>query len=80
MHEIEAWLKRYKMEGKFNSLILRVHPSLGEKLNQGFISTLKKIQLKYFVKITLDQSEKINPQHFRFVAKKTNEDITDEFA
>jgi ribonuclease G len=80
MHEIEAWLKRYKMEGKYNSLILRVHPSLGEKLKQGFISTLKKIQIKYFIKLTLEQSEKINPQTFRFIAKKTNEDITDEFA
>lgn len=80
MHEIEAWLKRYKMEGKYNSLILRVHPSLGEKLKQGFISTLKKIQIKYFIKLTLEQSEKINPQTFRFIAKKTNEDLTDEFA
>jgi ribonuclease G len=80
MHEIEAWLKRYKMEGKYNSLILRVHPSLGEKLKQGFISTLKKIQIKYFIKLTLEQSEKVNPQTFRFIAKKTNEDLTDEFA
>jgi ribonuclease G len=80
MHEIEAWLKRYKMEGKYNSLILRVHPSLGEKLKQGFISTLTKIQIKYFIKLTLEQSEKLNPQTFRFIAKKTNEDLTEEFA
>lgn len=79
MHEIEGWLKRYKMEGKYNSLILRVHPSLGEKLKQGFISTLTKIQLKYFVKLTLEQTEKISPQTFRFIAKKTNEDLTEEF-
>ncbi|NMB80804.1 MAG: Rne/Rng family ribonuclease, partial [Ignavibacteria bacterium] len=79
IHEIEGWLKRYKMEGKYNSLILRVHPSLGEKLKQGFISTLTKIQLKYFVIITLEQSEKISPQTFRIIAKKTNEDLTEEF-
>lgn len=80
IHEIEGWLKRYKMEGKYNSLILKVHPSLGEKLKQGFISTLTKIQLKYFIKLKLEQTEKISPQTFRFIAKKTNEDLTEEFA
>ncbi len=80
IHEIEGWLKRYKMEGKYYSLIIRVHPSLGEKLKQGFISTLTKIQIKYFVKLRLEQTEKISPQTFRFIAKKTNEDITEEFA
>ncbi|MEW6506677.1 MAG: Rne/Rng family ribonuclease [Bacteroidota bacterium] len=80
IHEIEAWLKRYKMEGKYYSLIICVHPSLGEKLKQGFISTLTKIQLKYFIKLSLEQSEKINPQTFRFISKKTNEDLTEEFA
>ncbi|MBS3944934.1 MAG: Rne/Rng family ribonuclease [Melioribacter sp.] len=80
IHEIEGWLKRYKMEGKYYSLIIRVHPSLGEKLKQGFISTLTKIQLKYFVKLSLEQTEKISPQTFRFIAKKTNEDLTEEFA
>jgi ribonuclease G len=80
IHEIEGWLKRYKMEGKYYSLIIRVHPSLGEKLKQGFISTLTKIQLKYFVKLSLEQTEKISPQTFRFISKKTNEDLTEEFA
>jgi ribonuclease G len=80
IHEIEGWLKRYKMEGKYYSLIIRVHPSLGEKLKQGFISTLTKIQLKYFIKLSLEQTEKISPQTFRFIAKKTNEDLTEEFA
>jgi ribonuclease G len=80
IHELEGWLKRYKLEGRYRTLLLKVHPSLGEKLTEGFISTLTKIQIKYFVKIYLDKDEKINPQTFRILAKKTNEDLTEEFA
>ncbi|MBM4170524.1 MAG: Rne/Rng family ribonuclease [Ignavibacteria bacterium] len=79
IHELEAWLKRYKLEGKYRSLILKVHPSLAESLQKGFISTHKKIQLKYFLKLNLSKDEKINPQSFRLVAKKTGEDLTEEF-
>lgn len=80
IHEIDAWLKRYKMEGKYKSLILKVHPSLGDKLKEGFISTKTKLQLKYFIKIKLDKDEKLSPQVFRMISKKTGEDLTEEFA
>jgi ribonuclease G len=79
IHEIEAWLKRYRLEGKYKSLILKVHPSLGEKLMQGTFSTLLKIQLKYFIRVKLDQDEKLNIQSFRFIARKTGEDLTEEY-
>ncbi|MFZ5948815.1 MAG: Rne/Rng family ribonuclease [Stygiobacter sp.] len=80
IHEIEHWLKRYKLQGKHNFLTLKVHPSLGEKLKQGFISILTKLQLKYFVRIKLVEVEKISPQKFQFSISKTGEDITDEIS
>lgn len=80
IHEIEAWLKRYRMEGRHKSLIIKVHPSLGDKMKEGFISTLTKLQLKYFLRIKLDQDERANPQTFRILSKKTGEDLTEEFA
>ncbi|MEW6196224.1 MAG: Rne/Rng family ribonuclease [Bacteroidota bacterium] len=79
IHEIDAWLKRYKLEGKYKSLILKVHPSLGSKLKEGFISTSTRLQMKYFIKIKLDKDEKVSPQIFRMIAKKTGEDLTEEF-
>jgi ribonuclease G len=79
IHEIEKWLKRYRLEGKFKSLTLKVHPSLGKNMKEGFISTLTKIQFKYFIRIKLDQDEKINPQTFRILSTKTGEDLTEEF-
>lgn len=80
MHEIERWLKRYKVEGNAKSLILKVHPSLGSKLKEGFISYLTKLQLKYFVRIKLQEEEKVNPQNFYFLSSKTGDDLTGDFA
>jgi ribonuclease G len=79
IHEIEKWLKRYRLEGKANSITLKVHPSLGKNMKEGFISTLTKIQFKYFVRIKLEQEEKLNPQAFRIISTKTGEDLTEKF-
>ncbi|MEW6702920.1 MAG: Rne/Rng family ribonuclease [Bacteroidota bacterium] len=80
MHEIERWLKRYKVEGNAKSLILKVHPSLGSKLKEGFISYLTKLQLKYFIRIKLQEEEKVSPQNFHFLSSKTGNDLTGDFA
>jgi ribonuclease G len=80
IHGIEDWLKRFKMEGGRQKLTLRVHPSLGVKLKEGFISTFLKIQLKYLIKLKLVEDEKSNPQAFRFLSSKTGEDITQQFS
>lgn len=79
IYEIEEWIKRYKINGKGRSVILKVHPSLGRKLKEGKISTLTKFQFKYFVRITLDEDETQNPQHYQLICKKTGKNLTDEF-
>ncbi len=79
MHEIDRWLKRFKAEGKGNSLILKVHPSLGEKLKEGFISPIMKIRLRYMLRIKMVEDEKISLQNFHFISPKTGLDITTDF-
>ncbi len=79
IYEIESWLKRYRIAGRKKSLTLKVHPSLGKTLKDGFISTLTKIQFKYFIRLKLDLDEKVNPQSFRIISTKTGEDLTEEF-
>lgn len=79
IHEIEGWIKRYRIAGKKKSLTLKIHPSLGSKFNEGFISTLTKIQFKYFIRLKLDLDEKVNPQSFRIISTKSSEDLTEEF-
>lgn len=80
MHEIEDWLKRYKLQGKYRVLQLKAHPILISKLKEGRISTITKLQLKYFFKIKLKKDENMSPQAFQIFAAKTGEDLTEEFA
>ncbi len=80
IHEIEEWLKRYKLEGKQKSLVLQVHPLLGRNLKKGLISTLTKLQYRYMIKIKLKEKESISPQSFNIFSAKTGEDLTEEFS
>ena len=79
LHEIEEWLKSYKNAGKSKSLTLRVHPSLASKFKEGKISTLARLQFKYFIRLKLLEDQKLNPQKFMILSTKTGEDLTDEF-
>ncbi|MCF8240391.1 MAG: Rne/Rng family ribonuclease [Melioribacteraceae bacterium] len=80
IHEIEEWLKRYKLAGKRKSLKLKIHPSLVEKLNEGILSTITRFQMRYMLRIKLDVDDKINPREFYFYVSKTGEDLTEEFS
>ena len=80
IHEIEQWIKRYKSIGSSFSLILKVHPSLGAKLKEGFISRLTKYQIKFFIRIKLQEDEKINPQVFYFYSAKTGKYLDSDIA
>lgn len=79
INEIDQWLKRYKNEGNRQSLRLIVHNSLGLKLRIGTFSTLNKLQLKYFVRIKLEEKNDVNPQSFRFMNSKTEKEITTDY-
>lgn len=80
LYEIENSIKRIKMEKKARKLTLHVHPSLGIKLKEGTISKLTKLQLKYFVRLILDEDEKLNPQKFHILISKSGENITEEYS
>lgn len=79
INEIDQWLKRYKNEGNRQSLRLIVHNSLGLKLRIGNLSTMKKLQFKYFMRIRLEEKNDVNPQSFRFIEDKTDKEITNDY-
>lgn len=79
IHEIEDWLKKYKLTGEDRKLVLKVHPSLGGKLKEGLFSTLFKLQSKYFIKINLQEDNKMSPQEYQFLTVTEEKDITDKF-
>ena len=79
IHEIEEWLKRFKAGKNGRFLTLEVHPTIARNLKEGKVRLLTKIQLKYFVKIKLVESESVSPSTFRFLSQKTQKDLTADF-
>jgi ribonuclease G len=80
VHEIEEWLKRYKLEGKSKTITLAVHPSLGSILKQGKISFITKARFKYFMRIRLSEDEELGIQTFKFIDTKSGTDLTEDFS
>lgn len=79
IHDIEEWIKRFKIQSKEWGITLRVHPSLARKLRDGKFSTITKMRLKYFIRIKFWEDKSINPQMFKIYSLKTEEDITAEY-
>lgn len=79
IHAIDHWIKKYRNDGNKQSIRLLVHNSLGLKLRDGIISTIKKLQMKYFIRIKLEEKSDVNPQAFRIIDIKTGQEITEEY-
>jgi len=80
IHEIEDWLKRYKIEGKEKALQLVVHPTLGRHLRENSIrSTMNKLRFKYFFRLKLIEDDKLSLQTFKILSAKSGKDLTEEF-
>lgn len=78
LHEIEEWIKRFKRHSKERFLVLYVHPTLGEKLKEGNIRAITRLQFKYLIRIKLIEDENVKPTTFRFHSAKTQKDLTGE--
>jgi ribonuclease G len=77
--EIDRWLRRFRSQSKELRLLLTIHPSMAAFLQEGAISTLRRLMLKYFVRITIVVEPTISVDEFRFVSRKQNTDITKQF-
>jgi len=79
VYDLESWLRKFRRKSRERSIILKCHPSSAEKIREGKIKSLFKLQLKYFVKITLKEDSGISPDSFKFYSAKTGHDLTREF-
>ncbi|MCX6154764.1 MAG: Rne/Rng family ribonuclease [Candidatus Kapabacteria bacterium] len=76
---IERWLKNFRLHSREFRLILHIHPSMANFLNEGTISRLSRFMLKYFVKISIRQADDIPMGGFKFFSAKQQKDITKDY-
>jgi ribonuclease G len=76
---LERWIQRYKGSHSIRSLELRVNPILEAYLKHGIFSRVRKLSLKYKVRIKVTGDSDVALDDYKFYSRKTGEDITEEF-
>jgi ribonuclease G len=79
LNQLERSVRRFKTETRETRITLRINPSLAPALREGTFSRLRRIMLKYFVLITLEEDPAIPIGEFRMISRKQDKDVTDQF-
>ncbi len=78
VYDLETMLRRLKSKLKVRSIVVKCNPSTAAKLREGKITSLIKMQLKFLIRIKLQEDENIPPDSFVFISAKTGNDLTRE--
>jgi ribonuclease G len=76
VYDIEDWLKRFRRFSREFSLIIKCHPSDATRLQD---KKFTRIQLKYLVRLRIEEDMSIPMGKFRFFSKKKGIDLTEKF-
>ena len=76
VYDIEDWLKRFRRFSREFSLIIKCHPSDASRLQD---KKFTRIQLKYLVRLRIEEDAGIPMGKFRFFSKKKGIDLTEKF-
>lgn len=79
INKIERWITRYKGSNNGGKLELRVNPYVKSYLTAGFYSKIAKLQVKYIIRINVEEDETLSFNDFRFYSRKLQKDVTEEF-
>lgn len=77
---IERAIRRYVATRLDRRVILQVHPTMVEFLNDKPFGRRFRLMWKYWVKIILEEDETLAPHQFRLLVKRNREDVTSKFA
>ncbi len=80
IRQIERWIERFRAASKERSLVLKVHPTLSEMLAKGLLSPVRKMELKYLLRIKIELDETLLGDDFKFYSPKQKKDITIEYS
>jgi ribonuclease G len=77
---LERWIQRYKGSQTVHPLTLKVNPIIEAYLIHGLFSRIRKLSFKYKLRMKVIGDSEVALDDFRFISKKTGEDVTEEFS
>jgi ribonuclease G len=78
VYDIEEWIKKFKIQSKERSIIVKCHPTLAAKLKVGKIKTFFKFRFKYRIRLKIEEDESMPLGQVKFFSNKTQKELTDE--
>jgi ribonuclease G len=80
LKQIERWITRFKTDKNGRSLILIINPIQKNRLFSGISGNKIRLFFKYFIFIKIETDENIPFDEFKFLSKKDNTDITQDYS
>jgi len=78
LYDFENMLKKFKRNSGIRSIIVKCHPATAAKLQEGKIKAITKLQLKFLLKIRIEEDSTLKPDVFKFYSAKNGNDLTHE--
>lgn len=79
VYDLEEWVKKFKKTSTEKRLILKCHPLFAMRLREGKDGSLLKLQLKYFIRIKIEEDSNMQIGHLKFISAKTGSELTEIF-
>ncbi len=75
---IDSWLRCFRTNHKDRRLIITVHSSLAEYLNETKLKVVKNFMWQHWVWLEIKADDTLYPDNFRVYSKRRKTDVTDE--
>lgn len=79
VYDLEDWIKKFKKTSSEKRLVLKCHPLFAARLREGKDVSILKLQLKYFIRIRIEEDNNMQIGHLKFISSKTGSELTEIF-
>ena len=79
VYDLEEWLKKFRRSSRERGVLVKCHPTLASKLKEEKYKTFIRLQLKYVVRIKIEEDQNMPLGQFKYFSLKTQKELTDEF-
>lgn len=79
VYDLEDWIKKFKKTSNERRLILKCHPLFAARLRDGKEGSILRLQLKYLMRIKIEEDNNLRIGHIKFVSAKTGNELTEIF-
>jgi ribonuclease G len=79
VYDLEEWINKFKKTSSERRLILKCHPLFAMRLREGRDGSILKLQLKYLIRIKIEEDKDMKVGQLKFISVKTGKELTEIF-